>query len=220
MISGLTGLKNLGSFNVQYDEIIERKFKENIIINYGIIKGEIASQEKTMIVFIKVGQDGSIYGYQDKYLQIAKRLNALYNYSVIVASNPSHRTNPLDCDMEVVSWYCKKSNIFDYQIYYMGQSNGALIGLSFAYMYHKIKRLLLINSPLMFNFHLIKNGLKNMQDKKVYIVYGSLDPSIKYTELLGPLLSDTIKLQVIEGADHNFAGKLNTFMELPISYFK
>ena len=67
MISGLTGLKNLGSFNVQYDEIIERQFKENIMINYGIIKGEIASQEKTMIVFIKVGQDGSIYGYQDKY---------------------------------------------------------------------------------------------------------------------------------------------------------
>ena len=35
MISGLTGLKNLGSFNVQYDEIIERQFKENIMINYG-----------------------------------------------------------------------------------------------------------------------------------------------------------------------------------------
>lgn len=40
-----------------YDSIVYSRFSDDIIINYGIIKGN------STIIFIKAGQDGSCYGY-------------------------------------------------------------------------------------------------------------------------------------------------------------
>ena len=57
------------SDKVKFDVEINKKFSDNIIINYGIVNGN------NTIVFIKAGQDGSLYGYQDKYIKMAKRLN-------------------------------------------------------------------------------------------------------------------------------------------------
>ena len=55
------------SDKVKFDVEINKKFSDNIIINYGIVNGN------NTIVFIKAGQDGSLYGYQDKYIKMAKR---------------------------------------------------------------------------------------------------------------------------------------------------
>ena len=51
------------SDKVKFDVEINKKFSDNIIINYGIVNGN------NTIVFIKAGQDGSLYGYQDKYIK-------------------------------------------------------------------------------------------------------------------------------------------------------
>ena len=82
-----------------FDEIIKKEFKDIAVIEYGIIKGN------STIVFIKAGQNGSIYGYENKYLTIAGKLNKKYGYTVISSSNPFDGNNPLDHDMDVVKEY-------------------------------------------------------------------------------------------------------------------
>ena len=181
-------------------------------IDYGIIKGN------NKIFFIKVGQDGSIYGYGNKYIRIAKNINKKYGYTVICASNPFDGTNPLDNDMNFIEEYSKKYNLKEYEIYYFGVSNGARVALIWGYLYSKINKMILVNSPLMINLHRIKEGLKQMNNKKIYLIFDENDPSIKYTELLTRLLNDNIKLEIIKNADHYFTNQLEEFIKLSEKY--
>ena len=198
---------------MKYDKVFTKEFKDIATIEYGVKKGN------NTVVFIKVGQDGSIYGYENKYLKIANNLNQKYGYTVIVASNPFDGTNPLDHDMNVVKNYCKEKNIKRYKVYYMGHSNGARIGLYWGYAQPKIKKMLLINSPLMMNLHNIKEGLKQCDNKEVYLIYGENDPSYVYTTLLDRILNDNIKLNIIPKADHHFTNMLKEYTDLPEKYF-
>lgn len=199
---------------MNFDEVRKRKFNDIATIEYGIVKGN------SKVVFIKVGQNGSIYGYENKYLIIAKKLNKEYGYSVIIASNPFDGNNPLGHDMNLVKEYCIENNIKDYQVYYMGQSNGARIGMSWGYQYPKIKRMLLINSPIFINWHVLKNGIIKSKNQEMLVVYGDRDDSYKYIGLIEPLLDNNKKLIIINGADHNFVNMLDEFINLPINYFK
>ena len=79
--------------------------------------------------------------------------------------------------------------------------------------------MVLVNSPIFINFHSLKEGLINISDKKIFLVYGEYDQSINYTELIKPLLNDNIKLEIVKGADHDFTNMLDEFMELPVKYF-
>ena len=199
---------------MKYDEISKKEFRDIAIIEYGIIKGN------STIVFIKAGQDGSIYGYENKYLTIAKKLNEKYGYTVISSSNPFDGNNPLDHDMNVVKEYCVNNNIEDYKVYYMGQSNGARIGISWGYQHPEIKKLLLINSPIFINWHILKNGIIESNNQEMILVYGDRDNSYRYVELIEPLLTENKKLVIVNGADHNFVNMLDEFIDLPIKYFE
>ena len=86
----------------KFDIEIKSNFKDNIIIDYGIIEGN------NLIIFIKSGQNGSLYGYQNKYIRMAKRLNKKYGCSVICSSNPFDGENPLDDAMKVIEDYAKR----------------------------------------------------------------------------------------------------------------
>lgn len=192
-----------------YDNIVYSRFSEDLIINYGIIKGN------STIIFIKAGQDGSCYGYHDKYLKIAKSLNVKYGFSVICSSNPFNWVNPLDDAMQVIDNYCKDNNLNNYVIYYMGHSNGALIVAWFGVDYPKIKRMLLVNAPLMICFDKTKKGIMRFNGEKMVIVYGGLDQSFSYVDLLKPLCNDKIKLEIIDGQDHHFSNECFDFKKLP-----
>ena len=76
------------------------KFDEVIDDKYGVIKG---SKD---VFFIKTGVSGSIYGYQNKYLKIAKRINYKYGLTVIVANNSSDVT--LENDFNNCTKFYKK----------------------------------------------------------------------------------------------------------------
>lgn len=56
----------------KYEKEITSNF-EDAVIQYGIIYGN------SKLFFIKVGQDGSIYGYNDKYVKMAERINEKYD---------------------------------------------------------------------------------------------------------------------------------------------
>lgn len=195
--------------DLKFDKEIHSNFNDEII-DYGIVEGN------NIIVFIKAGQDGSLYGYQNKYIKMARRLNKKYGCSVICSSNPFDGNNPLDNAMEIIEDYAK---IFDnYKIYYLGYSNGALIGAWFGVKYPKIKRMALVNGPLMYNFHKTKEGALSFNGDMISFIYGEYDQSIGYIDLLKNMENDKIKVFVEKGQDHHFSKNEESFQEIPEKY--
>ena len=192
---------------LKFDEIIHKPF-DGEVIDYGIIKGN------NTVIFIKAGQDGSMMGYENKYLIIAHNLNKKYGYTAICASNPFRQLNPLDQAIEVIESYVSKP----YQIYYMGQSCGALIGAALGHQYPQIKRMLLINGPLMINYHKTKAGIAKFKGEKMVLIYGEHDPSYKFVGLLNLIDNPKKSIHVIPSADHNFVGMLEEFENLAEEY--
>jgi len=180
-----------------FDEVLERNFN-NINIDYGIINGN------NNIVLIKTGREGNIYGYKNKYLELAKYINSKYGSTIFVSSNPnsSININQLDDAYMLIEDYCSHYKYSEYQIYYIGISNGGLVGAWYGYKYSRIKRMLLINSPLMINYHNTKDGLKAFNNGKAILLYGSLDPSNKLVGLLDLINNDKIKYHIIDGGNH------------------
>ena len=195
--------------DLKFDKEIHSNFNDEII-DYGIVEGN------NIIVFIKAGQDGSLYGYQNKYIKMARRLNKKYGCSVICSSNPFDGNNPLDNAMKIIEDYAK---IFDnYKIYYLGYSNGALIGAWFGVKYPKIKRMALVNGPLMYNFHKTKEGALSFNGDMISFIYGEYDQSIGYIDLLKNMENDKIKVFVEKGQDHHFSKSEEIFQEIPEKY--
>ena len=195
--------------DLKFDKEIHSNFNDEII-DYGIVEGN------NIIVFIKAGQDGSLYGYQNKYIKMARRLNKKYGCSAICSSNPFDGNNPLDNAMEIIEDYAK---IFDnYKIYYLGYSNGALIGAWFGVKYPKIKRMALVNGPLMYNFHKTKEGALSFNGDMISFIYGEYDQSIGYIDLLKNMENDKIKVFVEKGQDHHFSKSEESFQEIPEKY--
>lgn len=195
---------------LKFDKEIHSKFEDIAIIDYGIVEGN------NIIVFIKAGQNGSLYGYQNKYVKMAKRLNKKYGCSVICSSNPFDGNNPLDNAMEVIEDYAKRFD--DFKIYYLGYSNGALIGAWFGIKYPKIKRMALVNGPLMYNLYKTKEGALSFKGGSINFIYGEYDQSIGYVELLKSIENDKIKVFIEEGQDHHFSKSEEDFQKIPEKY--
>lgn len=195
---------------LKFDKIVKSNLEDITTIEYGIIEGN------NTIVFIKSGQNGSIYGYNNKYIKMAKRLNKKYKCTVICSSNPFDGNNPLDNAFTVIEKYTSKFE--DYKVYYLGFSNGALIGAYFGINYPKIKRMLLVNMPLIYDINLIKNNLNNFNNEKVTIVYGSLDYSINLLENIKNIKSNRLDIKVILNEDHCFSKDEEDFYSLPEKY--
>ena len=195
---------------LKFDKEIHSKFEDIAIIDYGIVEGN------NIIVFIKAGQNGSLYGYQNKYIKMAKRLNKKYGCSVICSSNPFDGNNPLDNAMTIIEDYAKRFD--DYKIYYLGYSNGVLIGAWFGIKYPKIKRMALVNGPLMYNLYKTKEGALSFKGESINFIYGEYDQSIGYVELLKSIENDKIKVFIEEGQDHHFSKSEEDFQKIPEKY--
>ena len=195
---------------LKFDKEIHSKFEDIAIIDYGIVEGN------NIIVFIKAGQNGSLYGYQNKYIKMAKRLNKKYGCSVICSSNPFDGNNPLDNAMTIIEDYAKRFD--DYKIYYLGYSNGALIGAWFGIKYPKIKRMALVNGPLMYNLYKTKEGALSFKGESINFIYGEYDQSIGYVELLKSIENDKIKVFIEEDQDHHFSKSEEDFQKIPEKY--
>lgn len=178
-------------------------------IEYGIIDGS------STIIFIKAGLKGSCFGYENKYVKIGRALNEKHGCSIISSSNPLGTHTDFDLEMDFVRNYAEEKDFTDYQVYYLGYSNGASLGISSAYRFPEIKKLVCINGPLMRNPLSLLRGIKNFSGEKMYLVYGSKDPSFNLLKLYSNLKSDKIDFVRLFGVDHYFTGCLNLFIELP-----
>ena len=175
---------------------------------FGIIPGT------NRCLFVKTGRGGTIYGYDGKYINLVNDIHAEYGYTVCVSANPIDSSCDLKKEVETLLSVCPNIE----EIYFTGISNGALVGAQQAWDIRLIKKMLLINGPLMINWPKTKSGIEKAVDKKVMFVYGDKDPSYRYAELIKLIDAPLCQLYIVDGADHQFRGMEKEFAEL-VNYF-
>ena len=181
---------------------------------YGLIRGNNRGCHR--VVIIKAGAGGSYIGYEEKYLKIARRLRDTHGCTVLCLSN--YASDSFERGDVAVIRELLAGLVGEIQLYYVGNSNGSTQGLLSATQYFHFRRMVLVNMPLMLNFHKIKEALTRA-DTEIRFVYGEKDPSISYIPFLknaGQKEGNLARAEIVtvKGADHNFAGMTDVFMEL------
>lgn len=196
------------NYQLYFDYYFEERFFDTIL-QYGVIKGS------NKIVLIKPGLEGTLLGKNDYHYKVAKLIHDKYGYTVICTNNPNtNTTNTLDDAYKLINEYVSFMNYNEYEIYYFGDSNGGVLGARYAYLYPNIKRALLINPPLFISYHKLKDGMVKFNGDKMVLVYGTLDPSFKFVELLDNVGNDKISYIVLENEDHNLSDKIELLLSL------
>lgn len=178
---------------------------DKIEVNDGIEYGMMLCDSR--LVYIKVGNGGSIFGYNNKYLEIATDVVRKYGCSVLVASNPLEvrEKENIDRDMSFINY---SFPLYVKSIFGLGVSNGGVMFLQNAYRYPEICSVLTINAPLMINWLRTRRGIEKVE-QTVHCMYGTKDPSYRYIELLQ--LVENVQIIAVEGADHNFTQHYKEF---------
>ena len=177
-------------------------------VDYGFVFGG----DRQKILLIKAGQDGSIYGYRNKYLKLACEMRDLYGFSVVCASTPSSDMTQMAQFAEVVKTEFKISG--QTQINFMGMSMGASIGCIGRALFLEINRFLLVNPPLMINTTRICRSAKAFDGDMMTFVFGSLDPSAHLAGLLKLHEHENMRVIIVPGQDHYFSKKKIRLLEL------
>lgn len=169
------------------------------------------------LLLIIPGVDGSLNGYENKYLEIAKDANDMKDMSVVRMSNPFITSQHWESNVRQVLDYIDM-NLSPRSISVFAHSAGASTIASIAHEYSNIEKLLLVNMPIKISSLDVFAGL-NAFNKATTIVYGSEDELLEQFKEAKEQITTEHALEIIEGADHYFSDKhLDTFIKLPIQY--
>ena len=193
-------------------------FCNSVQIDYGIINGKFNIESSHIVVYIKAGLTGSIYGYENKYLKMAKNLNEKFGVSVFVASNPEGTGNSIGHGLQIIKNYCKERQVKQFNVYFVGVSNGGVQGLFAFENYPVIQKALLIGAPLNYNPDLIKKALINFNGEKLHLICGDKDPGFGLFKLYSELENEKIIFTAFLNVDHVFSGNTELFIKLPEKY--
>ena len=177
-------------------------------IHYGIIYGN----EK--IVFIKTGADGNIRGYQDKYPKMAHRVHQRLGATVICASNPDAEYAAQEvADKAMIAKVAADSGFADYEIYFVGTSDGGYQNLRLAQQMPQAQKILGINTSLIDADDLAAH-LKKLSYVEKVLVYGTKDEAFHCIPILQAAGCEDLEIITVEGADHEFMGRVDEFIAL------
>jgi alpha/beta superfamily hydrolase len=190
-----------------YDKTINKTLSGEKL-RYGLLYGN----EK--IVFIKVGAGGSIRGYQDKHLQMAHRAHERLGATVICASNPDvDYATQVVADKTMISKVAAERGFAEYEVYFVGTSDGGYQNLLLAQQVPQARKLLGINASLIDTDDLVAQLQKLPHVKKI-LVYGTEDDDFACVPMLQALTCENLEIITVEGADHEFKGMVNEFIAL------
>lgn len=177
--------------------------------------------ESDTVLLIIPGVDGSVNGYEDKYIRIAEQIQDRHGVAVVRIANPF---------ISSFHWESNPRRILDYiatnastitgnsgapRIKVMAHSAGASIIARIAHEYDNITDILLVNPAKKLGGDAIQHGLKKT-NARVTVIFGEKDPSVSFSEALQ---GDGHPVMVLEGIDHNFSGNfLSLFIDLPQEY--
>ena len=183
----------------------------DLILNnqIAIVKGS------TTMLFIKGGSGSTYYGYNNKYLDIARTINQKYGLTVAVSSNKLF--SKIDLKAELQSVFTALNT--HYQVLFAGVSSWAVVAIEQSPDIYDLQKLLLINPPITISLPKIKRSLEAKKDATFNFVFGSNDPTYRFLPLLDNVKSQSlINLKMVEGADHNFKGMEKEFKDLFINF--
>ena len=164
------------------------------------------------VVFIKAGLGGDYFGYENKYLRIARLLREKYGCTVISVSNPNDKRFGVRADKDILETVIHRHALSNPEFYLFGNSNGCYKGLALAQEV-KFRRAVLVNMPMTINFHRTKKFLQEIPETEILAVFGEKDISCPYAPLLEGKRRGQSVLRV-PGADHQFIGKTAEFIGL------
>jgi hypothetical protein len=193
---------------LSYDKVTSRPVRTEEI-NYGIIYGN----EK--IIFIEVGADGSIRGYQDKYLKMVHRVRKRLGATAICASNPCdvEYEDQLVADQTMISKVAVDCGVSDYEVYFAGTSDGGYHNLLLTQRVPQSVKLLGINASLVDEDGFVEK-LEKIPNVKKLLVYGTEDDDYDFVPKLQALECKNLEIITVEGADHEFTDMVNEFIAL------
>ena len=193
---------------LNYDKILSAT-GDGKKIKYGILLGN----EK--IVFIKVGADGNIRGYQDKYLKMAHRVHARIGATVICASNPYiNESAHIKTDMTLINKVITERCFENYEMYFVGTSDGGYHSLLLAQQFSQTVKYLGINSSHKGIEDFAERILSLSRVQKI-LVYGRNDEDFdKDFPTMNALTCDNLEIIALNDVDHDFTDKVDDFIAL------
>ncbi|MDB5177312.1 MAG: hypothetical protein JWN75_980 [Candidatus Saccharibacteria bacterium] len=175
-----------------------------------------------VVLLIIPGVDGSLDGYENKYLRIAESVFEKHKASVVRMSNPFITSYHWKSNVRRIFEFIEEnkdlvSSHDELDIRIMAHSAGAAVIAQIAWEYPEVTRLLLINPATQLGIAKIHLGLNELQDVNTTILVGGDDPSFDVVQELSVI--DNIRIVAIEGADHNFSSEhFPAFISSPETY--
>ena len=201
----LADTENTWDYPDDEDSYIDTQYVDGEDVEYEIIFGN----EK--IVFIKAGAGGSVRGYENKYLKMARRIHERIGATVICASNPdvSHE----ELDEQKIRWVVLERGFERFELYLWGTSDGAYQNLSLVKRFPETVKWIGVNSSFI-TFADFEEKLQELAGVKKILVYGTEDA--EYNAVFPALMTKedkNRKVLFIEGADHRFSNMLSKFIQ-------
>jgi len=179
-------------------------------VEFGLMEGTDG------LLIVKTGSGGTIYGRENKYLTLADCIMERHNVSVMVSDNPLEIApeENMSTTMSVAADYIasQKDGI---PVSYFGVSKGGQYGAMYGYRYPFVQKWLLLNMPVMINWHKSRAGLMKMsEEQEVTMIFGERDPSCPYAALIDLLRRENIKRVTLPDVGHTFSHEIDEFLRL------
>lgn len=171
-----------------------------------------------VVIFTGIGE--SVDGYRDKYRQIAEYLYMKKGVSIFIVpvSSWTEKNSLIEETMAKIAEYYRQVQIEDYELYLMGLSAGASFIINEHYKFERVTKILAINPVLYINLDKIILAL-NQSQIPITFVFAEKDPSCIFLKLVDLEKNGRNKVEIIEGADHEFSEHFDEFLLLPEKYF-
>ena len=178
--------------------------------------------ESNIVLLTVPGVDGSVDGYENKYVKIAESILDEHGAAVVRIANPFitsfHWESNVRRALDYINTHAREiSGNDDIEIRIMAHSAGAAIVAQIAWEYPNIEKILLINPATALGLDKMKRGLAEFGGNKITVVFGSKDPSAKDAKELSTA-DETARMRtfVYDDVDHHFSGdSLKLFMHEP-----
>ena len=194
---------------MRYDKKMMRVIEGERAI-YGFLYGN------NKIVLIKCGAGGVVQGRDNKYLKMAHRIHEKIGATGICSSNTDidEYLDGKSLDEMAIRWVAQKKGFVDYEVYLIGNSDGGWKNLSLAKRVKQLVKFVGINTSYVDTEMLIEQ-LKDLSKIDKVLVCGTNDQeSTAYIEPLRKAKIPNLEIKLIEGADHEFTGMTDTFIDL------
>lgn len=185
---------------------------------------KVHAAKSKVILLLVPGADGSVDGYEDKYITIAESIQKKHGVAVVRMANPFITSFHWDSNLRHVLEFIEanKQDICGHDAYELrvqGHSAGASVIAMIAHEFPAIRQILLINIAMSLQPEDIVEGLAKFKGKTTVLI-GDGDPSIEEVHNI-QFLDDRVNMniEVAKDTDHYFSGEsFKQFLEAADSY--